>query len=65
MATGQGLELYRRLPQGQGLHYMGSRKHPTSWFTYSRESRIALLATGQGGLWLQVPSPPLSVLLPP
>lgn len=54
MATGQGLELYQRLPQGQGLRYKGSRKHPTTWCTYSHESRIALLATGQGGLWLQV-----------
>ncbi|KAL3156053.1 hypothetical protein ABBQ32_013041 [Trebouxia sp. C0010 RCD-2024] len=53
MATGQGLELYQRLPQGQGLRYKGSRKHPTTWCTYSHESRIALLATGQGGLWLQ------------
>ena len=33
---------------------MGSRKHPTSWCIYSHESRIALLATGEGGLWLQV-----------
>lgn len=54
MATGHGLELYQRSPKGQGLRYMGSRKHPTTWCTYSHESRIALLATGQGGLWLQV-----------
>lgn len=54
MATGQGLELYQRLPKGQGLRYMGSRKHPTAWCIYSHESRIALLATGEGGLWLQV-----------
>lgn len=54
MATGQGLELYQGSPKGQGLRYMGSRKHPTTWCTYSHESRIALLATGEGGLWLQV-----------
>ena len=54
MATGQGLELYQRLPKGQGLRYVGSRKHPTAWCIYSHESRIALLATGEGGLWLQV-----------
>ena len=54
MATGHGLELYQRSPKGQGLRYMGSRKHPTTWCTYSHESRIALLATGEGGLWLQV-----------
>ncbi len=54
MATEHGLELYQRLSKGQGLRYMGSRKHPTSWCIYSHESRIALLATGEGGLWLQV-----------
>lgn len=54
MATQHGLELYQRLPKGQGLRYMGSRKHPTSWCIYSHESRIALLATGEGGHWLQV-----------
>ena len=54
MATGQGLELYKRSPKGQGLRYMGSRKHPTTWCTYSHESRIALLATGGAQLWLQV-----------
>ncbi|DBA75537.1 TPA: hypothetical protein ACH3X2_009099 [Trebouxia sp. C0005] len=53
MATQHGLELYQRLSKGQGLRYMGSRKHPTSWCIYSHESRIALLATGEGGLWLQ------------
>lgn len=53
MATEHGLELYQQLSQGQGLRYMGSRKHPTSWCIYSHESRIALLATGEGGLWLQ------------
>ena len=64
MATGQGLELYQRLPKGQGLRYMGSRKHPTTWCTYSHESRIALLATGQGGLWLQVSPQPCSSISP-
>ena len=54
MTTEHGLELYQQLPKGQGLRYMGSRKHPTSWCIYSHESRIALLATGEGGLWLQV-----------
>lgn len=54
MATEHGLELYQQLSQGQGLRYMGSRKHPTAWCIYSHESRIALLATGEGGLWLQV-----------
>ena len=54
MATEHGLELYQQLSKGQGLRYMGSRKHPTSWCIYSHESRIALLATGEGGLWLQV-----------
>ena len=54
MATGQGLELYQLSPKGQGLRYMGSRKHPTTWCTYSHQSRIALLATGEGGQWLQV-----------
>lgn len=58
MATGQGLELYQRSPKGQGLRYKGSRKHPTTWCTYSHESRIALLATGEGGLWLQVTTLP-------
>lgn len=58
MATGQGLELYQRSPKGQGLRYMGSRKHPTTWCTYSHDSRIALLATGEGGLWLQVTPKP-------
>ncbi|KAL0046520.1 hypothetical protein WJX82_002723 [Trebouxia sp. C0006] len=53
MATEHGLELYQQLSKGQGLRYMGSRKHPTSWCIYSHESRIALLATGEGGLWLQ------------
>ena len=54
MATSNGLELYQRLSKGQGLRYMGGRKHPTAWCIYSHESRIALLATGEGGLWLQV-----------
>ncbi|KAL0036895.1 hypothetical protein WJX77_003973 [Trebouxia sp. C0004] len=53
MTTEHGLELYQQLSKGQGLRYMGSRKHPTSWCIYSHESRIALLATGEGGLWLQ------------
>lgn len=53
MATSNGLELYQRLSKGQGLRYMGGRKHPTAWCIYSHESRIALLATGEGGLWLQ------------
>ena len=42
------------MPAGQGLKYKGSCKHPTAWCIYSHESRIALLATGEGGLWLQV-----------
>lgn len=53
MATSHGLELYQRMPAGQGLKYKGSCKHPTAWCIYSHESRIALLATGEGGLWLQ------------
>lgn len=57
MATTQGLELYRRLPTNQGLHYMGSKKHPTAWCMYSHEARIALLAGADGGLWVQVTHP--------
>lgn len=54
MATVQGLELYKRLPTNQGLHCIGSKKHPTAWCMYSHEARIALLAGADGGQWVQV-----------
>lgn len=54
MATTQGLELYKRLPTNQGLHYVSSRKHPTAWCKYSHEARIALLAGSDGAQWVQV-----------
>ena len=54
IATSQGLELYKRLPGNQGLHYSGSKKHSTAWCMYSHEARIALLAAADTELWLQV-----------
>ena len=50
----QGLELYGLQPKQQGLALIDRRPHPVRWCSYSHESRMALLGTGEGGHWVQV-----------
>lgn len=38
----------------QGLRHEGKLQHPIRWWKYSHDSRLALLGTGELGLWLQV-----------
>ncbi|KAK9823149.1 hypothetical protein WJX72_000636 [[Myrmecia] bisecta] len=53
MVTPTGLELFQLAPSGQGLRFLDARRHPIKWHMYSHETRIALLGTGEIGLWLQ------------
>jgi hypothetical protein len=38
----------------QGLRYENRLQHPIRWWRYAHDSRLALLGTGELGLWLQV-----------
>lgn len=42
------------MPGVQGLRHEGKLQHPIRWWRYSHDSRLALLGTGELGLWLQV-----------
>lgn len=38
----------------QAMHFRSQLQHPIKWWRYSHDSRLALLGTGELGLWLQV-----------
>jgi len=53
MATPAGLEAHALGAGGRGLALRSQLAHPTRWVRYDHGSRVALLGTGEQGLWLQ------------
>lgn len=53
MATAAGLELYALAAGGQTLGLRSQLAHPVRWVLYDHDTRLALLGTGEQGLWLQ------------
>ncbi|KAK9835222.1 hypothetical protein WJX81_006819 [Elliptochloris bilobata] len=53
MATAAGLELCTLAPGGQALSLRSQLAHPVRWVRYDHGTRLALLGTGEQGLWLQ------------